>query len=84
MRPFDPGVFELKSMSYKDLHPFDPVIIEFWVKKSTDNSQPLVAKQLTATKTPNSTPAKWGQHGAAIVASRLQTTTCEQRTDDRQ
>ena len=50
MRLFGPGLFELNSLSDKDLHPFGTMIVEFRAEKLIDNSQPLVAKPLTSTQ----------------------------------
>ena len=47
---FGPGLFELNSLSDKDLHPFGPVIVEFRAEKLIDISQPLVTKPLTSTR----------------------------------
>ena len=83
MRLFTTGPFELKSLPDKHLRPFGSANVEFLAKKSIDNSQPLVVKQLTTTNIAQIDAAKGGQYGAAIVASRLQETTCEQRSNNR-
>ena len=57
---FGPGLFELNSLSDKDLHPFGPVIVEFRAEKLIDISQPLVTKPLTSTRIAQIEPEQRG------------------------